>query len=229
MKTIGLVGGSSWVSSADYYKQLNERINQRLGGVEFAKCIMYSFNLADIKKINDAKDWATMLKLATTVCRNLATSGAECVVLCANTMHVIADDLSKNIDIPVIHIANATAAEIERKGLKKIGLLGTTFTMEMDFFKQKLLDRGIKPMIPADADRAFIHQTIFGELGKGLFLDATKRRYLEVMDKLASNGAEGIVLACTEIPLLIKQDDCSIPLFDTLAIHVDATIQFALS
>jgi aspartate racemase len=229
VKTIGLVGGSSWVSSADYYKQLNERINQRLGGVEFAKCIMYSFNLADIKKINDAKDWATMLKLATTVCRNLATSGAECVVLCANTMHVIADDLSKNIDIPVIHIANATAAEIERKGLKKIGLLGTTFTMEMDFFKRKLLDRGIKPMIPADADRAFIHQTIFGELGKGLFLDATKRRYLEVMDKLASNGAEGIVLACTEIPLLIKQDDCSIPLFDTLAIHVDATIQFALS
>jgi aspartate racemase len=189
---------------------------------------MYSFNFADIKKINDSKDWASMLRLATDVCRNLSTSGAECVVLCSNTMHVVADDLAKNIDIPIIHIAEATARAIEQKNLKKIGLLGTKFTMEMDYFRRKLLDRGMEVTIPPDSDRAFVHATIFDELGKGKFLPSTKRRYLEIIDSLASNGAEGIVLGCTEIPLLIKQTDCSTPLFDTLAIHVDAAVQYAL-
>jgi aspartate racemase len=228
VKTIGLVGGSSWVSSADYYKLLNEGINKRLGGLEFARCIMYSFNFADIKKINESQEWPTMLRLATDVCRNLTTSGAECVVLCSNTMHVIADELAKNIDIPVIHIAKATAKAIEQKKLKKIGLLGTKFTMEMDYFKRNLLDRGMEATIPSEADQAFVHASIFDELGKGMFLPGTNRRYLEIIDSLASNGAEGIVLGCTEIPLLIKQTDCSIPLFDTLAIHVDAAVQYAL-
>ncbi len=136
MKTIGLVGGTSWVSSVDYYKLLNERIHQHLGGLNYAQCILYSLNFAEFKKLTDKQDWAAVLTMVTEVSRNLAFSGAECILLCANTMHVIADDLRKTIDIPVLHIAEATAEAITQRSLKKIGLLGTKFTMEMDFFKK---------------------------------------------------------------------------------------------
>jgi aspartate racemase len=229
MKTIGLVGGISWVSTSDYYRLINERINQRLGGLNYAQCILYSFNFADIKQLNDRQDWAKTSELVTDVCRRLSVAGAECVLLCANTMHVIADDLRRHLDIPVIHIAEATAEAIQRQGLKKIGLLGTKFTMEMDFFKQKLANRKIETVIPAAADREFIHTTIFDELGKGSFQESTKGRYLEIIGSLASEGAEGIVLGCTEIPMLIKPSDGSLPLFDTVAIHVEAGVEFALS
>ena len=229
MKTIGLVGGTTWASSLDYYRLINERINQRLGGLNYAQCILYSFNFAEIKKLTEKQDWATIREMVTSVCKNLSAAGAECVLLCANTMHVIADDLCKDIDIPVIHIAEATAGEIEQKGLRKVGLLGTKFTMEMDFFKKKLSARHIDTIIPPDADREFIHATIFDELGKGIFQESTKHRYLEIIGALESNGAEGVVLGCTEIPLLIKQTDCPLPLFDTLAIHVEAGVNFALA
>jgi aspartate racemase len=229
MKTIGLVGGTSWVSSVDYYKLLNERIHQHLGGLNYAQCILYSLNFAEFKKLTDKQDWAAVLTMVTEVSRNLAFSGAECILLCANTMHVIADDLRKTIDIPVLHIAEATAEAITQRSLKKIGLLGTKFTMEMDFFKKKLSDRSIETVIPSDADREFIHATIYDELGKGIFQESTKRRYLGIIDTLASNGAEGIVMGCTEIPLLIKQSDSSLPLFDTVSIHVDSGVKFALN
>lgn len=169
MKTLGLVGGTSWVSSSDYYKLINEGINQRLGGLNYAQCIMYSFNFADIKRLNDRQDWAATLELVTGVCRKLSAAGADGIMLCANTMHVIADDLRANIGIPVIHIAEATAEAVARRNLKKVGLLGTKFTMEMDFFKQKLSARQIETVIPPPADREFVHSTIFDELGKGVF------------------------------------------------------------
>lgn len=229
MKTIGLVGGSSWVSSMDYYRLLNESINRHLGGHNYARCIMYSFNFADIKQLNDTKDWKKTLELVTGVSRSLAAAGAECILLCANTMHVIAEDLGRAIEIPVIHIAEATANAIVERGLKRIGLLGTKFTMEMDFFTKKLDARQIETIIPPEEDREFIHATIFDELGKGIIREATKRQYLDIIRGLTKQGVQGVVLGCSEIPLLIEQRDCTIPLFDTVAIHVEEAVRFALN
>lgn len=228
MKTIGLIGGTTWVSSGEYYKLLNEQIHQRLGGNNYAKCILYSFNFAIIDEITRRRDWAAVLKLVEPICKNLAAAGAECILLCANTMHVIADDLRKTIDIPIIHIAEATAAVVERQQITKVGLLGTKYTMELDFFKRKLLERKIETIVPSDAEKEFIHTTIFDELGKDLFKESTKKRYLEIIGALTSKGAGGVILGCTEIPLLIKQSDTPTPLFDTLKLHVEAGITFAL-
>ena len=228
MKTIGLVGGSSWISSADYYRLLNERMNVYLGGLNYARCILYSFNFADIKNLNDQRDWATTLKLISAVSNSLVHAGAECILLCANTMHVIADDLGRNLPIPVIHIADATANVIQSKRLRTVGLLGTKFTMEMDFFTKKLTERGIGTIIPSDTDREFVHNSIFDELGKGIFHQKTKQRFLDIIRSLEARGAEGIVLGCTEIPLIVKPPDCSLPLFDTVDIHVNAAVNFAL-
>ena len=228
MKTLGLIGGTSWASSAEYYRLINEQVNKRLGGHHYARCILYSFNFAEIKPLIDAQDWPAIHKLVAPVCRNLAIAGAEGILLCANTLHVIADDLRNNIDIPVIHIAEAVAEEIEKRKLNTVGLLGTKFTMEMNFFKKHLAARRIEAIIPGDAGRAFVHTTIFDELGKGVFREDTKARYLELIRVLESKGAQGIVLGCTEIPLLIKPSDCPLPLFDTVAIHAEAGVDFAL-
>ena len=229
MRTIGLVGGTSWNSSAEYYRLLNERINTRLGGYNYARCILYSFNHADIIALNEVRDWGSRLRLTSDVCRSLSAAGAECIVLCANTMHVIADDLQSAIDIPVIHIAEATADALGRKGLTKVGLLGTRYTMEMDFFKNKLSARNIETIVPSPLDREAIHSTIFDELVKGIVKDDSRRRYIEIIDGFATQGAQGIILGCTEIPLLVKQQDSALPLFDTVSIHVDAAVNFALA
>jgi aspartate racemase len=200
MRKIGLIGGISWVSTVDYYKFINTGINERLGGLNFAECIIYSFNYADIKKNNDSNDWEKTLDMITKASLHLKEAGAEAIVLCANTMHLIADDL-----------------------------LGTKFTMEMDFFNSKLKDRNIISIIPDESDRNFIHHTIFEELGRGLILKESKKRYLSIIDKLIAQGAEGIILGCTEIPLLIKQEDVNVPVFDTAMIHSKAAVEFMLS
>ncbi|WPU91247.1 aspartate/glutamate racemase family protein [Mucilaginibacter sabulilitoris] len=228
MKTLGLIGGISWVSTAEYYKLINEGINQQLGGLNFVQCIIYSFNYADIVRNNESNNWESTLNMITQASLNLKQSGAEAIVLCANTMHKIADELEQNIQLPVIHIATETAHEIERKGLKTVGLLGTKFTMEFDFFKDKLVQHGIKTLIPGDDDRKFIHHTIADELGKGIFKPETKARYLSIIDELVAAGAEGIILGCTEIPLLISSQDTLVTLFDTVLIHSNAAIKFAL-
>jgi aspartate racemase len=230
MKIIGLIGGISWVSTADYYKLINEGINDKLGDLNFSECLLYSFNYADIKKNNEANDWDSTFKMLLKGCQFLKQGGATAIVLCANTMHVIADKLEAAIDLPIIHIATATAIEIEKQGLKKVGLLGTKFTMELDFFKDKLNNLGIEAIIPAnEADKDFIHTTIFEELGKGLVTAATKKRYLEIANQLIKEGAEGIILGCTEIPMVIKPEDLSVPVFDTALIHSNAAVQFQLS
>ncbi|WP_264523465.1 aspartate/glutamate racemase family protein [Flavobacterium sp. N502536] len=230
MRVIGLIGGISWVSTADYYKLINEGINDKLGGLNFSECLIYSFNYADIKKNNDANDWDSTFKMLLKGCQFLQQGGAEAIVLCANTMHLIADRLEEAIDIPIIHIATATAVEIQKKEVKKVGLLGTKFTMELDFFKDKLAANGIETIIPKnDADRDFMHTTIFEELGRGLVTEATKKRYLEIANQLIEEGAEGIILGCTEIPLVIKPEDVTVPVFDTTLIHSVAAVEFQLS
>ena len=230
MKIIGLIGGISWVSTADYYKLINEGINEKLGGLNFSECLIYSFNYADIKKNNENNDWDSTFNMLLKASQFLKQGGAEAIVLCANTMHFIADRLEAAIDLPIIHIATATALEIEKQKLKKVGLLGTKFTMELDFFKDKLLAKGIEAIIPkSEEDKDFIHTTIFEELGKGLVTDETKKRYLEIANQLIKDGAEGIILGCTEIPLVIKPGDLSVPIFDTALIHSKAAIDFQLS
>ncbi len=229
MKKIGLIGGISWVSTVDYYKYINEGVNVGLGGLNYAECLIYSFNYADIKKNNDANDWDKTLQMISQACLHLKASGAEAIVLCANTMHLIADKLQKNIELPVIHIASATASEIKKQKLRKVGLLGTKFTMELDFFTSKLKEQNIEVIIPDAADKTFIHHTIFEELGRGLLLPQSKHRYISIINKLKEKGAEGVILGCTEIPLLIKQEDVSIPVFDTTKIHSQAAVDFILS
>jgi len=228
MRTLGLIGGISWVSTIDYYRLINQGINDALGGLNFSQCIIYSFNYADIKKNNDANDWDATFKMLLEACLHLKSSGAEAIVLCANTMHVIADRLQNELDIPLIHIATATAEDIAKTNITKIGLLGTKFTMELDFFTSKLSALGIATLIPDADEREFIHYTIFEELGRGLLLESTKERYMNIIAKLISNGAEGIILGCTEIPLLIQPADVTVPLFDTAQLHARAAVAFSL-
>ncbi|MFD1605980.1 aspartate/glutamate racemase family protein [Flavobacterium artemisiae] len=230
MKKIGLIGGISWVSTSDYYTLINKGINEKLGGLNFSECLIYSFNYADIKKNNDANDWDSTFNMLYKASESLKAGGAEAIVLCANTMHLIADKLQNALDIPVIHIAEETAKEILKKEIKKVGLLGTKFTMELDFFKDKLTAKGIETIIPiSQEDKDFIHYTIFEELGRGIVTDETKKRYLEIANHLIQNGVEGIILGCTEIPLVIKAEDLSVAIFDTTLIHAKAAVAFQLS
>lgn len=230
MRKIGLIGGISWVSTSDYYTLINKGINEKLGGLNFSECLIYSFNYADIKKNNDANDWDSTFNMLLKAAEVLKSGGAEAILLCANTMHLIADRLQQAIDIPLLHIAVETAIEIEKKQLKKVGLLGTKFTMELDFFKDKLAEKGIETIIPVSEEvKDFIHYTIFEELGRGIVTEETKKRYLEIANELIKNGAEGIILGCTEIPLVIKEGDLNVPIFDTTLIHTQAAINFQLT
>ena len=228
MKIIGLIGGVSWVSTIDYYRLINQGINDKLGGLNFSQCIIYSFNYADIIKNNEAKDWDATFNMVSAACTHLVNAGASAIVLCANTMHVIADRIQQHIGVPVIHIATATANEIGLQHLKKVGLLGSKFTMELDFFTAKLKEQDIDTIIPGPGDRQFIHATISEELSRGLIRAETKQRYLSIISELVAQGAEGIVLGCTEIPLLIRQEDITVPAFDTTAIHSAAAVAFSV-
>jgi aspartate racemase len=226
MKKLGLVGGISWVSTIDYYRYINEGINKQLGGLQFAECIIYSVNFGDVQ----AKGWDNSFDLLYNACINLQKSGADAIVLCANTAHLAADRLEKECGLPIIHIVSATADAIKKQGLKKLGLLGTVFTMEMDFYKNKLLEYGIEAVIPEPQQtRDYIQQTVKEELGTGLIKEETKQAYTAIINDLVKRGAEGIILGCTEIPLLINQADISVPVFDTTKIHSEAAVNFALS
>ncbi|MBN9298346.1 MAG: aspartate/glutamate racemase family protein [Filimonas sp.] len=229
MKKIGLVGGFSWVSTLDYYRYINEGVNAKLGGVNAAECLIYSFNYADIKRNNDANAWDKTTTMLSEAGIHLKNGGAEALLLCANTMHLIADKVAAHTGLPVIHIAEETAKVIGQRGLKKVALLGTKFTMELDFFKDKLREHNIEAIIPGAEDRDFLHDTIFNELGKNIITQPTKQRYVSIINSLIAQGAEGVILGCTEIPLLIKQDDVSVPVFDTTLIHASAAVEFILS
>jgi aspartate racemase len=229
MKTLGLVGGTSWVSTIDYYRLINEGVNRRLGGNQFAECLIHSFNYADIQKLTFAGDWKGVERKVAAAAVGLREGGAQGIVLCANTMHIVAEGVEQATGLPVIHIVDAVAADVARRGFSRVALLGTRFTMEKEFFKDRLAGHRIRAIIPGDADREFIHGTIFGELAGGTFSLETKARYLDIISAMAADGAEGALLACTEIPLVVKQPDTDVPVFDTTAIHAEAAVEFALS
>lgn len=229
MKTLGLIGGTSWVSTIDYYRLINEGVNRRLGGAQFAECLIHSFNYADIQALTFAHNWEAVEKKVAQAAIGLRNAGARGLVLCANTMHIVADGVQQASGLPVVHIVDAVAASVTRHRLDSVALLGTRFTMEMDFFRDRLTKHRIHATIPGDADREFIHGTIFGELASGTVLPETKTRYLNIISAMAAGGAQGALLACTEIPLVVKQEDTAVPVFDTTAIHAEAAVEFALS
>ena len=228
MKTIGLIGGLTWLSTLDYYRLLNQKVNEQLGGVEAAKIILYSVNFAEIKVLTEAGDWESISTMITDVAKKLQQAGADCILICANTMHKIADEVQAAITIPVIHIAEHTADDIASKKIKKVALLGTKYTMQLDFYTNKLSAKDITTIIPNEDDIAYINNAIYTEMSKGLFFDATKERFIQIIHQLQEQGAEAIILGCTEIPILVKQTDVTIPLFDTTLIHVNAAVKFAL-
>ena len=223
-----MIGGTGWVSTAQYYRLINEETNNRLGGLNSAKIILYSFNYAEIDKLNRADDNAGVYNLVLDAARKLSIASVDCLMLCANTLHQYVDDLQKEIDLPIVHIADAAAAEIKKHNLNKIGLLGTRATMEMGFYTKKLSNAGIESLVPGKPEREFIHNTIMGELLKENFRKETKEKFLIIINELEQRGARGIVLGCTEIPLIIKQEDTHLPVFNTLELHAKAAVEFAL-
>ena len=229
MKTIGIIGGLTWYSTVEYYKLLNELVNKRLGGAHAAKIILYSVDFAEIKILTAQEDWKGIAAIMCKAAKSIELAGADCLMIGANTMHNVADEIEAAINIPIIHITEATAAVIKDRGLKKVALLGTKYTMQMDFYKNKLADKSIETVIPGASDIEFINNSIYNEFSKGIFLPETKRKYLRIINDLIQQGAEGFILGCTEIPILIKPEDCAVPVFDTGLIHSTAAVDFALS
>jgi aspartate racemase len=230
MKIIGLVGGISWSSTIDYYRFINEEVNKHMGGLQFAECIIYSVNFDEFLRFNAAYNWDGTFELLANAASQLKIAGAEVLLLGANTAHILADRVREHTELPLIDIRVATAHAIKAKGMSKVGLLGTRYTMEMDFYKKKLSDYHIEAIIPENqADRDFIEETLLHELGKGILVNETKAAYISIADQLIARGAEAIVLGCTEIPLLLKQEDIPVPVFNTTAIHAQAAVNFALS
>jgi len=226
MKKIGLVGGISWVSTLDYYKFINEGVNASLGGLNAAECMVYSLNFGDIQ----AKGWVNSFELLLKACKHLKNAGADGIVLCANTAHLFADELQDTVQLPILHIGTETAKAIRKAGFTKVGLLGTKFTMEMDFYKNKLQEYGLEVLIPEKQEtRDYIQHTVKEELGVGFINSETKTNYISIAENLISSGAECIILGCTEIPLLISQDDFTIPVFDTTKIHCEAIVKYIVS
>jgi aspartate racemase len=228
MKTIGMIGGTGWVSTVEYYRLINELTNKKLGGLQFAKSILYSLNYGDIDACNLKGDKQGVLDLILYAALKLETAGANGLALCANTLHFAVDELEKRTHLPIVHIADATGDKILQKGLNKVGLLGTRQTMESDFYKTRLQSKGIDCIVPESTDRDFINHIITNELFKSIFKQETRIRFAEIIHELHHQGAEGMILGCTEIPLLIKQKDVDIPIFDTLHIHAEAIVDFIL-
>ncbi len=228
MKIIGLIGGMSWESTKEYYQIINRTVQDKLGGFNSAKCILYSFNFAEIKSLQDSDDWQSLSKMMVGAAKALQRAGADFIVICANTMHKIADDIEEKARLPVLHIADATAKRIVEKGIKKVGLLGTRFTMQQDFYKKKLEKWGIQAIIPLRNEQQMVDDIIYSELCLGILNPFSKERIKIAIKNLIAEGAQGIILGCTELPLLLKQDDVEVPLFNTTEIHAKAAVDFAL-
>lgn len=230
MKTIGLIGGMSWESSLEYYRIINETVKEKLGGFHSAKSIMYSVDFEEVEELQHEGKWDEATELMIDAAQRVERGGADFVIICTNTMHKMAEEVQKSIRIPLLHIADATAEKINEQGLNKVGLLGTKFTMEEDFYKQRLREKhGIEAIIPDERERQIVHDILYSELCMGEIKDISKDKFKEIIANLAANGAEGIILGCTEIPLLIKQEDYDIPLFDTTAIHAEFAVEYAIS
>ena len=221
MKTIGLIGGMSWESTVTYYKIINETVKEKLGGLHSAKCILYSIDFQEIEECQANGNWEKSGEILGEAANNLEKAGADFIVICTNTMHKVINQIKEKISIPILHIAEMTAEKILEKGLKNIALLGTKYTMEQDFYKSKLIEKEINVIIPDKNDIEIINKVIYDELCLGIINSNSKKKFLEIVDKLRSKGAEGIILGCTEIGLLIKNEDTDVPLFDTAVIHAE--------
>jgi len=229
MKTIGLIGGMSWESSLLYYRFINQGVKARLGGLHSAKCIMYSVDFAEIEPLQHEGKWAEAAHKMIEAARHVEEGGADFIVLCTNTMHKTANDIESHVSIPFLHIADPTAEKVKAEGLTKVGLLGTCFTMEDDFYKGRLSDRhGLEVLVPAEGEREAVHQIIYDELCLGEVRQASKEAYRVIMKNLVSRGAQAIILGCTEIGLLVGVEDSPVPVFDTTRIHAEAAVEYAL-
>jgi aspartate racemase len=230
MKTIGLIGGMSWESSIEYYRIINEKVQEKLGGVHSAKSVMYSVDFAQVEELQHQGRWDDATLLMIDAARRVEAGGADFVVICTNTMHKMAEQVQQSIGIPLLHIADATAERIQQRGLCRIGLLGTQFTMEGDFYKGRLENKfGLTVIIPNESDRRIVHRIIYAELVVGIINENSRAQYRGIIEKLCQAGVEGIILGCTEIGLLVKQTDSPVPLFDTTQIHAEAAVKFALN
>lgn len=229
MKTIGLIGGMSWESSAEYYKIINETVKEKLGGLHSAKLLLYSVDFEEIEKLQHTGEWKRATEFMVDAAQRVERGGADFVIICTNTMHKMADDVQSCIGIPLLHIADAVAAKITAQGLQRVGLLGTQFTMEEEFYKQRLKEKvGVDVVIPEEDERAVVHKIIYNELCLGEIKESSRKKMKKIIENLISEGAEGIILGCTEIPLLIKQKDSPVPIFDTTLIHAQAAVELAL-
>ncbi len=229
MKTIGLIGGMSWESSLEYYRIINETVKEKLGGLHSAKSVLYSVNFAEIEKLQRKGDWQAATDIMVDAAQRVERAGAELVLICTNTMHKMADEVQAGISCPLLHIVDVTAAAIKTNGQKKIGLLGTKFTMEQNFHKGRLQNKyGIEVIIPNEEERQIVHNILYDELCLGEIKEISRDKFKRIIKDLVSAGAEGIVLGCTEIPLIVSQEDYKIHLYDTTALHARAAVEFAL-
>ncbi len=228
MKTIGLVGGMSWESTLTYYRIINEGVNKRFGGLHSAQIILYSVDFDTIAKLQRAGDWAGTAHILSKAARNIQNAGADCLLICCNTMHKVAPEIEAAVHIPLLHIADTTAEILLQEGIKTVGLLGTAFTMEQDFYKERFISKyGLKILIPNEHDRQLVHSIIFKELCLGRTASASKSEYLRIIDELSAQGAEAVILGCTEIGMLVSQADTKIRLFDTTVIHAEKAVEYA--
>jgi len=228
MKTIGLIGGMSWESTVSYYQIINTMMKEKLGGLHSAKCLLYSVDFQEIEECQSKGDWDKSVEILSNAAVALEKAGADFIVICTNTMHKVVDQIQVNISIPILHIAEATADELLKQKVNTVALLGTKYTMEQEFFKSKLIEKGIKVMIPEEAERKFINDTIYHELCLGVTSQESKQSFLNIVDKLASKGAQGVILGCTEIGLLIQQVDTKVRLYDTTFIHAQKAALFSI-
>lgn len=228
MKTIGLIGGMSWESSTEYYRIINEEVKRRLGGFHSAKCILYSVDFEEIELCQRNGEWGKTARILSDAARSLKAAGADFIILCTNTMHKVAEQIEAGAGIPLLHIADITARQVLSHGIKTIGLLGTRYTMEQEFYKSRLESQGIKVLIPNEGDRAIVNAVIYDELCLGKIIDGSRDEYKRIIRELIEQGAEGIILGCTEIGLLVKPEDSDVPLFDTTLIHAVGAVDYAL-
>jgi aspartate racemase len=227
--TIGMLGGMSWESSALYYRLANELVRARLGGQHSARCVLHSVDFADIERLQVEGRWDEAGELLASAARSLQAAGADLLLLCTNTMHKVADQVQAAVDIPLLHLADATAEAVRRAGLGTVGLLGTAFTMEQAFYRDRLAGHGLRVLVPDEPDRAFVHEVIYDELCLGIVREPSRDGYRKVIGRLVEAGAQGIVLGCTEIELLIAEEDSPVPVFPTTRLHVEAAVDRALS
>ena len=229
MKTIGLLGGMSWESTQGYYRAINEGVKEALGGLHSAKLVLNSVDFAEIEACQQSGDWRKAGEILAQAAQGVEAAGADCLLICTNTMHKVAEDIDDAISIPLIHIADATGESLKQAGVKRVGLLGTAFTMEQDFYKGRLSERhDLEVLVPKAEDRALVHRVIFQELCVGITTNASKAEYLRIIEALKEQGADAVILGCTEIGMLVTQADTDIPLFDTTEIHANAAVTFAL-